>query len=259
MSSSPLFAAIITATSTNTEPVVLCNEKHQSVESFDDDGSSDSDGVWQQATSRRRKRKSRKSESSKSSSPTSKQEATFASSSVTTDKGDDRQPIVSTMPSAHPTPADKNASIATADQAPKRPYKDAVTSRSITLAQPPNGLEGTAPPAERPQERKRIPLGMVFDQNKKPHGKLLGAVRVKRSVYFLGGINPECTKEDVQDFCSASSCPVLECKVMPSRRFGTVSARLVIAESNAEKLEALSWPENCFLRRWKFVEKSNSQ
>ena len=37
---------------------------------------------------------------------------------------------------------------------------------------------------------------------------------------------------------------------MPSRRFGTLSARLVVARSDVDKLQSLPWPEYCYLREW---------
>ena len=39
---------------------------------------------------------------------------------------------------------------------------------------------------------------------------------------------------------------------MPSRRFGTLAARIVINEKDAEKFQSLQWPDYCFLREWVF-------
>ena len=39
---------------------------------------------------------------------------------------------------------------------------------------------------------------------------------------------------------------------MPSGRFGTLAARIVINESDAEKFQSLQWPDYCFLREWVF-------
>ena len=67
-----------------------------------------------------------------------------------------------------------------------------------------------------PQERKT-----TIDQ-KPSHGKLLGANRIKRKMFYLGGIDPKCGNEDISEF-SKPVCELLECRLMPStgRRFGT--------------------------------------
>ena len=99
-----------------------------------------------------------------------------------------------------------------------------------------------------PQERKNN------DSDQKPsHGKLLGANRIKRKVFYLGGIDPKCGNEDIDisEFCKPV-CELLECRLMPSRRFGTLAARIVINEKDAEKFQSLHWPDYCFLREWVF-------
>ena len=95
------------------------------------------------------------------------------------------------------------------------------------------------------------------EQPKKPLGKLLGAKRVKKQVFFVGGINPECTSEDIKNFCQPH-CQLIECRMIPSRMYGTQSARLVVAESDGQLLETFSWPAYCYIRPWKFQKPSQA-
>ena len=48
-------------------------------------------------------------------------------------------------------------------------------------------------------------------------------------MYYIGGIDPTCTAEDLLQYC-ADSCPLLDCRLMPSRRTGTRSAYMYVAE-----------------------------
>ncbi len=88
-------------------------------------------------------------------------------------------------------------------------------------------------------------------EKKKPLGKLVGALRVKKQVFYLGGISTECSSEDVVSFCG-DSCPLIECRIMRSKRNGTQAARIVVSESNGQTLECLEWPKHVYLRRWTF-------
>ena len=73
---------------------------------------------------------------------------------------------------------------------------------------------------------------------KKPFGKLVGAQRKKKCVFYLGGISLECSNDDIILFCE-NQCPVIDCCVMSLRRNGTLSARIVISEENTLKLEQI--------------------
>ena len=109
----------------------------------------------------------------------------------------------------------------------------------------------TARRPKRSDQRDVHSAAATKEQPKKPLGKLLGAERVKKQVYFVGGINPDCTSEDIENFCRPH-CPLLQCRIVPSRRYGTQAARLTVAESNGQLLETLSWPTHCYIRRWNF-------
>ena len=71
---------------------------------------------------------------------------------------------------------------------------------------------------------------------KKPFGKLVGAQRKKKWVFYLGGISLECSNDDIISFCE-NQCPVIDCRVMSLQRNGTLSAEIVISEENTLKLE----------------------
>ena len=105
---------------------------------------------------------------------------------------------------------------------------------------------------------RRLPSKLQRQQNKtenKPLGKLVGAARIRKRVYYLGGISPECSAEDIQNFCDPG-CRLIECRMLPSRRYGTQAARLVVPENPEIKLESLDWPPNLYLRRWNFDTKA---
>ena len=73
---------------------------------------------------------------------------------------------------------------------------------------------------------------------KKPFGKLVGAQRKKKCVFYLSGISLESSNDDIISFCE-NQCPVIDCRVMSLRRNGTLSARIVISEENTLKLEQI--------------------
>ena len=105
---------------------------------------------------------------------------------------------------------------------------------------------------------RRLPSKLQRQQTKtdsKPLGKLVGAARVRKRVYNLGGISPECSAEDIQNFCDPG-CRLIECRMLSSRRYGTQAARLVVPENPEIKLESLDWPPNLYLRRWNFDTKA---
>ena len=100
-------------------------------------------------------------------------------------------------------------------------------------------------PAKRESSLARVPLG-----------KLCGAQRITKSVYYVGGMNPQCTAEDLRSFCS-EFLEVIDCRVMPSSRYGTVTARLVVRGEDAHKTESINWPDHVFARPWKFSPTNN--
>ena len=87
--------------------------------------------------------------------------------------------------------------------------------------------------------------------DKKPLGKLLGAERIIKAVYYLGGISPNCAADDIVSFCRPY-CNILDCRILSSKRTGTQAARLVIDKRTCSTLEKVEWPEHVFLQKWNF-------
>ena len=91
-----------------------------------------------------------------------------------------------------------------------------------------------------------------------PLGKLAGAPRVKKKVFYVGGIDPACTAEDLKFFCEKKHCPLLACRFLPSRRSGTQAAYVVIADSQTSSFLSIAWPEYLYTRPWTFEEKKGN-
>ena len=83
---------------------------------------------------------------------------------------------------------------------------------------------------------------------RKKLGKLVGAKRVRKQVFYLGGISLECSAEDISSFCG-DHCNLIDCRIIPSRRHGTQATRIVVGESEGKVLESLTWPKHLYLRR----------
>ena len=100
----------------------------------------------------------------------------------------------------------------------------------------------------------------VHEPAKKPLGKLLGVPRIRRGAFYAGGIDPECCAEDLQDFCK-DVCPLMGCRVMPSRRTGTRCAYIEVDETKVEETFRSTgiWPENLYARDWSFGERDGQQ
>ena len=75
---------------------------------------------------------------------------------------------------------------------------------------------------------------------------------------YVGGIDPECCAEDLQDFCK-DVCPLMGCRVMPSRRTGTRCAYIEVDETKVETFRSIIWPENLYARDWSFSERDGQQ
>ena len=91
-------------------------------------------------------------------------------------------------------------------------------------------------------------------------GKLVGAPKVRKKVYNVGGIAPTCTAEDLPLFCEGT-CPllVLGCRLMPSRRTGTRSAYVAVAEDLSQRFASITWPQNVYARPWTFDDQQTSK
>ena len=87
--------------------------------------------------------------------------------------------------------------------------------------------------------------------------QLRGSGQIRRAVYYLRGISPECTAVDIQRYCDQRRIRVSSCRILQTRRFGTNAARLSVAQIDAEKEGMMSedfWPEHITIRPWVFPE-----
>ena len=83
-------------------------------------------------------------------------------------------------------------------------------------------------------------------------GKLLGAERVKKKVYYLGGVHPDCVSNDIISFCLGNQCELIDCRLFTSKRCGTQAARITVEKSRSDILETLEWPDHMYVREWNF-------
>ncbi len=98
---------------------------------------------------------------------------------------------------------------------------------------------------------KTTKTSRLQNKGKPALGKLLGAQRLKKQVYYLGGVSPDCSAEDILEFCT-QHCRLVECRMMNSRRTGTQSARIVVPADDAAAIESIPWPNHVYVRRWEF-------
>ena len=95
-------------------------------------------------------------------------------------------------------------------------------------------------------------------QTRIPLGKPVRAPKVRKKVFYVGGIAPPCTAEDLPLYCK-DSCPLLDCRLMPSRHTGTRSAYVEVAEDLSQRFASITWPENVYARPWTFNDRQMSK
>lgn len=95
----------------------------------------------------------------------------------------------------------------------------------------------------------------------KPSSNVLkGSARIKREVFFLGGISPECSLESVVNWCEQKNVKVATCRFLPSKLFGTKSARLSVSAEDASSKNIVNedfWPKEITIRPWLFSAQQN--
>ena len=150
-----------------------------------------------------------------------------------------------------------------ADRSLRESYADAASARrtNITESDQPATTQDTTQTSSSPtlpsdekwtkKTPRRPNTGSKNPVDKKPLGKLLGAERIIKAVYYLGGISPNCAADDIVSFCRPY-CNILDCRILSSKRTGTQAARLVIDKRTCSTLEKVEWPEHVFLQKWNF-------
>ena len=84
-----------------------------------------------------------------------------------------------------------------------------------------------------------------------------GATRIKKSVFYISGIDVSCPEDTPVDYCLSRQVRVASCRFLNSKHFGAKSARLVVSAEDAEATNIVNesfWPENIRARPWKFPE-----
>ena len=159
-------------------------------------------------------------------------------------------------PGSTPTHAERSLPESYADAASARrtnitesdqPATTQDTTQTSSLSTLPSDEKWTKKTPRRPKSN----TGSKNPVDKKPLGKLLGAERIIKAVYYLGGISPNCAADDIVSFCRPY-CNILDCRILSSKRTGTQAARLVIDKRTCSTLEKVEWPEHVFLQKWNF-------
>ena len=141
-------------------------------------------------------------------------------------------------------------------------------------ASAPTGLESAAPgetyasrtlSAPRTSNASRTtdkPVSTKYDwsivreaanRHRKP-ADLRGGKKIARRVVFVGGININCSADDLVAYCRKKNVEVTGCRLIPSRTvYGTLYAHLTVAEHDEiNVLKNEFWPEHVTAREWKF-------
>ena len=103
---------------------------------------------------------------------------------------------------------------------------------------------------------KKSSRGPSPDSTKR-QSELKGATRIKKSVFYISGIDVSCPEDTLVDYCLNRQVRVASCGFLNSKHFGTKSARLVVSAEDAEATNIVNesfWPENIRARPWKFPE-----
>ena len=96
------------------------------------------------------------------------------------------------------------------------------------------------------RKRRRKPsrrMHSVIEPASSPHGQLCGAQRIKKRVFFVGGMDPKCASKDLKQFCTRKDCCVIDCRLMPSKR----DRGSLFKPRMAKKLKRCSGPTTCSL------------
>ena len=91
---------------------------------------------------------------------------------------------------------------------------------------------------------------------------LTGATRLEKAVFYVGGIAMECRVDSVMNYCLDRNVRVASCRFLPSRIFGTKSARLCVSADDADRQGILAdgfWPEHLSVRPWHFEGEPQAQ
>ena len=115
--------------------------------------------------------------------------------------------------------------------------------------------------AAKPQNPGAQPATPKNQSSTGPMNELKGAVRVRKCVFFVSGIDEGCDVSLLVNYCRNKKVRVSSCRFLRSKIFGIKSARLCVAEADAAAANMSSaefWPENISARPWKFDDPPQS-
>ena len=82
-------------------------------------------------------------------------------------------------------------------------------------------------------------------------GTLRGSKRVRTKCYFVSGVSPDSTEEQIRSYCNKRFVQTTGCYLLRSRNWGTQSAKLFVAADCSDTVEQTDfWPEFIHCRPW---------
>ena len=114
----------------------------------------------------------------------------------------------------------------------------------------------TAPAWKTLRGQARPPQTQTHSSISQTKKELTGSARLEKAVFFLGGISSDCQLDSVLNYCKERNVRVASCRFLPSRIFGTKSARLCVSAADAQAQGIINgnfWPEHLSIRPWHFT------
>ena len=114
----------------------------------------------------------------------------------------------------------------------------------------------TAPAWKTLRGQARPPPTQTHSSISQTKKELTGSARLEKAVFFLGGISSDCQLDSVLNYCKERNVRVASCRFLPSRIFGTKSARLCVSAADAQAQGIINghfWPDHLSIRPWHFT------
>ena len=153
-----------------------------------------------------------------------------------------------------PTPREEPTTDRTVSTTTEEDTDDVDQSNENPWIQVRNKRKPTTLTAAKSQNPGAQPATPKNQTSSGPMNELKGAVRVRKCVFSVSGIDEGCDVSLLVNYCRNKKVRVSSCRFLRSRIFGIKSARLCVAEADAaaNMSSAEFWPENISARTWKF-------
>ena len=146
-----------------------------------------------------------------------------------------------------------NASpCASRDPKPKQHTPPSIHQESPTSST----KDQTAPPSKTLRGQARPSQTQSHSSISQTKIELTGSARLEKAVFFLGGISHDCQLDSVLNYWKERNMRVASCRFLPSRVFGTKSARPCVSAADAQAQGTINgnfWPEHLSIRPWYFT------